>query len=147
MCFTCEVTGHTASSDKPHPPHFNNPWKEDASLIQPLVPDQKSSTIVRISELLFWCDYCSVPGKRPWVLKYNSRFGPAWALTGSKIPYVCIEGATVALWNEVHGCLPGSRCLPGTLQYSEWLASTVRHWAARRGSGLVAGGVEGAPNC
>ena len=25
--------------------------------------------------------YCSVPGKRPWVLKHTSRFWPTWALT------------------------------------------------------------------
>ena len=25
--------------------------------------------------------YRSVPGKRPWALKHNSRFWPAWALT------------------------------------------------------------------
>ena len=25
--------------------------------------------------------YCSVPGKRPWALKHNSQFWPAWALT------------------------------------------------------------------
>ena len=33
--------------------------------------------------------YRNVPGKRPWVLKRNSRFWP-------EIPYVCIEAATVA---------------------------------------------------
>ena len=25
--------------------------------------------------------YRSVPGKRPWALKYNSQFWPTWALT------------------------------------------------------------------
>ena len=30
--------------------------------------------------------YRSVPGKRPWVLKHNSRFSPAWALTRDQNP-------------------------------------------------------------
>ena len=30
----------------------------------------------------------------------------------------CIEAATVAPWNVVHGCLLRSGCLPGTLQYT-----------------------------
>jgi hypothetical protein len=60
--------------------------------------------------------YRSVPGtKHPWVLKHNSRFGPHWRLPGIKIPYVCIEAATVTSWNAVHG--RGSGRLPGTLPY------------------------------
>ena len=31
----------------------------------------------------------SVPGKHPWVLKHNSQFWPAWALTGS-INCICL---------------------------------------------------------
>ena len=42
-------------------------------------------------------------------------FGPHGCLPGIKIPYVCIEAATVAPCNAVHGCLPRSGRLPGTL--------------------------------
>ena len=40
ICFTFEVTGHIVSLEiavKPHPRCVNNPWKEDASTIQPPV--------------------------------------------------------------------------------------------------------------
>ena len=60
------------------------------------------------------CIYRSVPDKRPWALKHNSQYWPAWAI---KIPSVCIEDATVAPWNAVHWCLPRSGRLPGTLLY------------------------------
>ena len=40
------------------------------------------STVCTTSILI----YCSVPGKRPWALKRNSRFWPAWALTQDQNP-------------------------------------------------------------
>ena len=36
--------------------------------------------------------YRSVPGKRPWALKHNSRFRPAWALTRD-INSICLYGS------------------------------------------------------
>ena len=39
-------------------------------------------------------------------LNITHNFGPHGRLPGIKIPYVCIEAATVAPWNAVHGCLP-----------------------------------------
>ena len=38
--------------------------------------------------------YTVVSRVSPWALKHNSRFWPG--LPGIKIPYVCIEAATVA---------------------------------------------------
>ena len=48
-------------------------------------------------------------------LNITRDFGPHGRLPGIKIPYVCIEAATVAPWNALHGHLPGSGRLPGTL--------------------------------
>ena len=50
-------------------------------------------------------------------LNITRNFGPHRRIPGIKIPYVCIEAATVALWNVVHGGLTGSGCLSGTLRY------------------------------
>ena len=50
--------------------------------------------------------------------KHNSRFWPTWALTRDKNSIMFYtEAATVAPLNvvHVHGCLPGSGRLPGTL--------------------------------
>ena len=49
-------------------------------------------------------------------LNISRDFGPHGCLPGIKIPYVCIEAATVAPRNAVLGRLPRSGCLPGTLQ-------------------------------
>ena len=85
--------------------------------------------------------------KCPWALKHNWQFWPAWVLTRDQNP-ICIhvEAATctctVAPWYEVHGRLPGSGRLPGTLRtvYTctctctlhvfthEWSAATPSHW-------------------
>ena len=38
--------------------------------------------------------YRSVPGKRPWALKYNSRFRPAWALSRDiHVNSICLYGS------------------------------------------------------
>ena len=75
-------------------------------------------------------------------------FGLYGHLPGIKIPYVCIEAATVAPWNAVHGHLPGSGRLPGTLWYYYYciqvisptyevhvLCWSVIHWKALIRSG------------
>ena len=49
-------------------------------------------------------------------LNITHDFGPHERLPWIKI---CTEAATVAPWNAVHGCLPGSGRLPGTLQYPQ----------------------------
>ena len=54
--------------------------------------------------------YHSVPGKRPWALKHNSRFWPTWCQDIN----CCVEAATLT---AVHRCLPGSERLPRTPQY------------------------------
>ena len=43
--------------------------------------------------LLF--EYHSVPGKYPWALDITCYLGLHGRLPGIKIPYVCIEAATV----------------------------------------------------
>ena len=58
--------------------------------------------------------YMSVPDKCPWVLKYNSLFNPRGRLPGI---YIAYEATTLTPRNLLHECLPGSRCLPGILQY------------------------------
>ena len=50
-------------------------------------------------------------------LNITRNFDPHGHLPRIKIPYICIEAATVAPWNAVHGRLPGSGRLPGTLRY------------------------------
>ena len=50
-------------------------------------------------------------------LSITHDFGPHGRLPGIKIPHVCIETAIVAPWNAVHGHLPRSGHLPGTLRY------------------------------
>ena len=49
-----------------------------------LIMYHRVSTVVYI--------YLSVPGKRPWALKHNLRFWPAWALTRD-INSVCLYGS------------------------------------------------------
>ena len=56
-----------------------------------------------------------------WCLNITRDFGPHGRLPRIKVPYVCIEAATVAPWNAVHGCLSGSGHLPGTLRYTHTL--------------------------
>ena len=65
------------------------------------------------SNELFYGKYLSVPGKRPWALKHNSQFWPAWALTREQ--------------NSVH--LYRS-CYSGPLKYSTWVLT--REWALAR---------------
>ena len=43
-------------------------------------------------------------------------FGLHGCLPKIKTPYVCTEAAKVAPSNAIHGCLPGSGHLSGTLQ-------------------------------
>ena len=54
--------------------------------------------------------YRSVPGKRPWALKHNSRFWPAWALT-QNINSICLYGS----------------CNSDPLKFSTW--ALTREWA------------------
>ena len=68
------------------------------------------------------------------MLKHNSRFWPTWALTRDRNSIRCIEAATMAPWNAVHGRLPGSGRLPGTLQYIMFLVtSCLVHVTSPRG--------------
>ena len=46
-------------------------------------------------------------------LNIDRDFGPH----AYPLPYVCIEAATLTPWNVIHGRLPGSGRLPGTLGY------------------------------
>ena len=54
--------------------------------------------------------YRSVPGKRPWALKHNLRFQPAWALTRD-INSICLYGS----------------CNSDPLKFGTW--ALTREWA------------------
>ena len=49
------------------------------------------------------CIYCSVPVSAHGCLNITRDFGPHGHLSRIKIPYVCIEAATVVPWSVVHG--------------------------------------------
>ena len=57
--------------------------------------------------------YHSVPGKRPWALKHNSRFWPTWALTRD-INSICLYGS----------------CNSDPLKFGTW--ALTREWALAR---------------
>ena len=52
-------------------------------------------------------------------LNITHYFGPHGCLPKIKILYICIEAATVAPRNVVHGRLPGSGRLSSTLWYTQ----------------------------
>ena len=55
------------------------------------------------------CYYSSVPGKRPWVLKHNSRFWAAWVLTQDQnsmhLYRSCYSGPLKYAYPGVGACL------------------------------------------
>ena len=62
--------------------------------------------------------YRSVPGKRPWALKHNSRFRPAWALT-QDINSICLYGS----------------CNSDPLKFGTW--ALTREWALAQDTTVV----------
>ena len=62
--------------------------------------------------------YRSVPGKRPWALKHNLRFWPAWVLT----------------WDINSICLYGS-CNSDPLKFGTW--ALTREWALARDTTVI----------
>ena len=60
------------------------------------------------------CIYYIVPGKHPWVLKHNSQFWPAWALTRDQNP-ICLYKS----------------CYSGPMKCGTWVLLTWE-WALAR---------------
>ena len=48
-------------------------------------------------------------------LNIPCNFGQHGRLSVIQIAYICMEDAILTTWNAVHGCLPGSGCLPRIL--------------------------------
>ena len=100
------------------------PWLPTTSMCSPCMQLVQSSTLQVTWHCRFYMILCMCSSIITVVSRVSTHgrliithnFGPHGCLPGIKIAYICIETATVAPWNAVHGRLPRCGRLPGTLR-------------------------------